>query len=133
MQIDKKIVLTFTSAVWTSEDCTLFYCAKRRKQLADILFGLLFAEHPHEQFPVWRWAVPKKEHKRLIRNKTRFLATTDLIQDSDNPVLEFSFILVTKNKEIPHHENLEQMTGKFNSSSKNQFELRWGEGYNIIY
>ena len=124
--IDKKIELTFTGAVWTPEDCALFYCAKRRKQLADILFSLLFAEHPHEQFPVWRWAAPKTEHTRLIGKNIWFSATTDLIQDSDNPVLEFSLILSTKNKEIPRHEEyFEQMTGNYTILRKICSSLGW--------
>lgn len=43
---------TFTRAVGSSKYGALFYSTERRKQLADIFFCLLFAEHPHEQLAI---------------------------------------------------------------------------------
>lgn len=51
-QNEKRKLLTFAATVWTTEDGALLYCAKGSKQLSDIVFGLLFAEHPHEQLSV---------------------------------------------------------------------------------
>ncbi|KAF7388262.1 hypothetical protein HZH68_012204 [Vespula germanica] len=48
----KNAVLTFAATVWTTEDGALLYCAKGSKQLSYIVFGLLFAQHSHEQLSV---------------------------------------------------------------------------------
>lgn len=54
--------LTFTCSVGSTKYGALLYCTKGRKQLSDIVFCLLLAEHTHEQLSVCRLEEKKKAY-----------------------------------------------------------------------
>lgn len=64
-------LLTSATAVGSSEDGTLLYCAKGSEQLSDIVFCLLLAEHSHEQLSVCGSAACRnRENREKIQRNT---------------------------------------------------------------
>lgn len=94
--------LTFTCSVGSTKYGALLYCTKGRKQLSDIVFCLLLAEHTHEQLSVCR-----------LEEKKKSVLLGDTVTKNGEPVKENSLATNTKNdKGTRLHHSIHHPKGK---------------------